>query len=192
MIRTDYFRILEELAALVLSAVSAACKEGASLPQKSFCEIRCETDRKVCTLENALFVDFIPPLERDNIAAYAHCLSRVVDKAADYHCEACNMRHFCSAQIKNEEALICTELAERLCHATALLRHLRRPDKTPEISEYRELLRKGREAHDGCLARLGAGSLPKQYGHLIISSGRLRLELSRCFDELVEVMLNNI
>jgi len=192
MVKVDYFRVLEELSALLLSAVSASCKDGAMLSKEKLCEIKMECDKKICALEDALFCDFITPIERDNIAALAHCISRAIDKAIDYQCEAQRLRKYCPSGINNEEAGICAALAERLCRDTELLRKRRRSEVMPSSAEFRALLRKGREAHVRSLAALGRGIYPKNYGQLLITTARLRHELSRCFDELVEVMLNNI
>jgi hypothetical protein len=42
------------------------------------------------------------------------------------------------------------------------------------------------------LEQLHRGSLPRSAASVIIRTGRLRAELSHAFDEVVEVMLNNI
>jgi len=192
MLRPDYFRILEELSALVHSAVSAACHECERMSRQTLCNMRLEGDRKICMLEESLFVDFVPPLERESIAAYAHCLSRAIDRAIDYHTDLSMTGGFHSKYGDNEEGKICVELSGKLCHATALLRKIKKSDKMPDLADFRETLHKGREAHNKCLSHIGAGSLPRSYGHAVLSAARLRRELSLCFDKLVEMMLDNI
>ena len=62
MLRPDYFRILEELSALVHSAVSAACRDNEGMTRQGLCNMRLESDRKICALEESLFIDFVPQL----------------------------------------------------------------------------------------------------------------------------------
>ncbi len=190
MVKLDYFGMLEEIAAISANAVRLVCNE--RVDKEALATLRVETDKKLCILEDALFLEFIPPLQRDNIAAYAHCLSRVVDKAAEYYSEMCVLGRSCPTRPKNDEAKICVELAEKLLRSTALLRGIKSSEATPEIVDFRETLKRGREAHSELLSRLSSGGYPKVCGQIIIITARLRLELSRCFDELVEIMLNNI
>jgi len=74
----------------------------------------------------------------------------------------------------------------------ALLPRIRRPDETPDVQGFRKLLNDGRSAHNAMLSKLHSGILPRSAAQGIILTGRLRGELSRAFDELVEIMLNNI
>lgn len=190
MVKLDYFGMLEELAAICANTVRLVCND--RVEQNALLALRSDADRRIFALEDALFCEFIPPLERDNIAAYAHCLSRVVDKAVEYNSQICVIRRFCPTYPKNDEAKICVELAEKLLRNTSLLRSIKCSEITPEISEFREALRRGRDAHNALLSKLASGCLPKSCGQMIIVTARLRFELSRCFDELVEIMLNNI
>lgn len=190
MVRLDYFRILEELAQMASKAVECA-NEGTESARGELLALRSESDKIICTLENALFTDFIPPLERDNIAAYAHCLSRVTDRASDYYAEIPAQRRQSLCR-ENDEARICVELAHILAENTTLLRKLKNPANTPDFAEFRKKLREGREAHNGMMAKLNSGILPRSFAQIIFATGRLRFELSRCFDELIEIMLNNI
>ena len=190
MIKLDYFQMIEELAATSANAVRLVCNE--RVDRDALTSLRLDTDKRLCGLEDALFSDFIPPLERDNIAAYAHCLSRVIDKTVEYYSETCLLRRFCPSYPKNDEASICVELAEKLLKNTELLRRIKSGGAIPDIADFRETLRRGREAHNLLLTKLNSGILPKSCGQIIIITARLRLELSRCFDELIEIMLNNI
>ena len=186
MVKYNYFENLEKLSSISASAVERACKGevGADLS-----ELRKSCDRLVCETEDALFSDFLPPLERDNIAATAHTLSRIVDRASELLSDSA----VCPSFMKNnDEAKICIRLSQVLCGEISLLKKIKRPNETPDLQGYRILLREGRCAHKQMLQKLRSGSLPKSCGEAIILTGRLRSELSGAFDELVEIMLNNI
>jgi len=186
VVKYYYFENLEKLSSLSCSAVSLACSGNS---KGDFSNIRMSCDRLVCETEDALFSDFLPPLERDSIAAAAHSLSRITDRAgellSDSGIEPSLMRY-------NEEAKICAKLSEELDRHIRILRKIRRPDEMPNIQGFRKLLCEGREAHKSMLKRLRCASLPKNYAECIILTGRLRTELSVAFDLLVEIMLNNI
>ncbi len=192
MVKLDYFNVLEELSQNVLTAVKYACSEGRGDERDIISQLRIESDKKICALEDALFSDFIPPLQRDSIAAFAHCLSRVIDRTADYTAELITLKKYCTARLNNEEATVCVELARMIAESTVMLRGVRSADKTPDLKKFRENLWRGREAHNAEFVKLNSGSIPRSCAQIIITTGKLRLELSRCFDELVEVMLNNI
>lgn len=189
MVKYNYFEALEQLAQLVESAVKLACGGVVGEESGSVSALRKSGDRLICELEDTLFSDFLPPLERDNIAACAHCLSRVIDQASEL---LCNESYLTLNGKQNEEGKICIRLAEELKNATMLLRRIRKPDEIPNVQEYRRLLCEGRCAHTNMLTRLHTGVLPRSAAQTIILTGKLRTELSRCFDELVEIMLNNI
>ena len=188
MIKYKYFEALERISALACDAVSLAC--GSDLGKtRAMSEIRKACDGQVCELEDTLFSDFLPPLERDNIAACAHSLSRVVDKASDL---LGNILYMPSVAKANEEGRVCVRLAESLRDSVQMLRHIRKPDEMPDIQGFRNMLSEGRAAHCSMLSKLHSGSLPRSCAQGIIMTGRLRSEISRSFDELVEIMLNNI
>lgn len=186
LVKYDYFENLEKISDLALSAVRLACLcEGDS----DMTTLRLSCDRLVCETEDALFNDFIPPLERDNIAAAAHTVSRVIDKAYELFSHTA-----ASSQFKkcNEEAEICVRLAEKLKEEVSILKKIRRPKETPDIQGFRELLSEGRDAHRRMLAKIRSGALPRGCAESVILTGKLRSELSVAFDEIVEIMLNNI
>ena len=186
MVKYNYFEKLEQISALAEEAVKLACGGGEA---ESISKVRKSCDRLICELEDALFSDFLPPLDRDNIAGCAHSLSRVVDQASELYCNGA----FLSMNSKqNEEGRICIRLAEELNSAISMLRRIRKPDELPNVQGYRRLLCEGRSAHTNMLTRLHTGILPRSCAQAIIQTGKLRTELSRCFDELIEIMLNNI
>lgn len=186
MVKCDYFENLEKLASFSLSAVKLACSGST---KESFSSIRMSCDRLVCETEDALFSDFLPPLERDSIASAAHSLSWIVDRAGDLNsaCEAGS-----SLKKYNDEAEICIKLSEEIERHIKALRRIKHPNQMPNIQGFRKLLCDGRAAHGVMLKKLRSGALPKSYAECIILTGKLRTELSVTFDLLVEIMLNNI
>ena len=188
MAKYPYFEALETLSALASQAVRIAGTDAFKKEKKTLSDIRLSRDKSVCELEDALFCDFLPPLERDSIAATAHSLSRVIDRASDL---ALAKMHS-SDTLPNEEARICILLAEQLERDIGLLRTIRKPSEIPSLREFRSLLAEARAAHGMMLGRVAAGAFSRHAAETIILCGKLRGELSRAFDELVEIMLNNI
>ncbi len=186
MVKCNYFENLEELSKISASAVRIACTTDT---KSDISELRIEGDRLVLLTEDALFSDFLPPLERDNIAAAAHSLSRIIDVSSELISDI-SVKN--GAMICNEEADICVRLADKLSSCISLLRRIRKPNETPDIQGFRELLSQGRKAHRKMIQKVRSGAIPRSSAEAIILTGRLRSELSRAFDELVEIMLNNI
>lgn len=189
MVKYNYFEKLEQLSALAESAVQLTCGNIPHRDSQDVSNLRKACDRLICELEDALFSDFLPPLERENIAACAHCLSRVMDQASEL---LGYLSLLPPAAKVNEEGRICIRLAAHIKDSIAMLPKIRKPDEMPDIQGFRQLLNEGRNAHTAMLAKLHAGVLPRSAAQAIILTGRLRSELSRTFDELVEIMLNNI
>lgn len=191
MAKIRYFDSLEELSDSALQAVRISCKsKGCTKKEKEeLSAIRLSADKCVCELEDALFADFLPPLERDSIAACAHCLSRVIDRASDLA-----MSIVCLPTNSNcdEEQKICIRLCETLHEDIDLLKKIRKPNVMPSHRAFRALLTKGRIAHTEALSKISAGSLPRNMANSIILCAKLRTELARSYDELLEIMLNNI
>ena len=202
MARPNYFDILEELSKNACEAVSIACAyplsarddkrrecKGKKQDKEILCELRGRCDKMICSLEGNLFSDFIPPLERDNIASLAHGFFRIINRAAE-HCSTVQERQ--GNAVQNDEERLCVVLCEKLSENTAMLRQIRSPEKTPSLTEFRATLREAGEAHGAYLSRISAGVVPRAYAMRAFSAARLRFEISRCFDVLVEVMLGNI
>ena len=190
MVKYNYFEDLERLSALSFSAVSLSCgRLEESAAEGGISSLRLECDRLICETEDALFADFLPPLERDGIAAVAHCLSRIVDRASDLLSDSSSTLSFMQS---NTEAHVCIKLAEELKNGIFMLRRIKKPSESPDLRGYRELLAEGRQAHRAMLSAVRSGSIPKRHAESIILTARLRTELSEAFDKLVEIMLNNI
>ena len=189
MVKYNYFEKLEQLSTLAESAVRLTCDNIPHRDTQDLSNLRRASDRLICELEDTLFSDFLPPLERESIAACAHCLSRVMDQASEL---LSYLALLPPAARVNEEGTVCIRLASHIRSSIALLPKIRKPDELPDAQGFRQLLSEGREAHAAMLTKLHAGVLPRSSAQAIILTGRLRSELSHAFDELVEIMLNNI
>ncbi len=189
MAKFHYFESLEQLSELCEQVVRLGCMPSTREAPARLSEARRASDGIVCSLEDALFSDFLPPLERDSIAACAHALSRVIDQASELIARGEEL----SPTLKdNREAALCISLSEELSRSVAMLRRIAKPDQSPDIQGFRSLLGEGRAAHAETLSGLHRGALPRSALATSILLSRLRTELSHAFDELVEVMLNNI
>lgn len=192
MARTNYFLILEGLSKKVSEALELACfgaRDRKEEKRKALLKLRSDCDKLVCELEDKLFCDFIPPLERDNIAALAHSFLRIVSRAVEHEC-AVSCRADGSAV--SEEERLCIELAKKLSDNTAMLRHIRDPRSMPSLTEFRAALRRASDAHNAYILKINNGTVSRSTALVAFSAARIRLEIARCFDELIEVMLGNI
>ena len=83
-------------------------------------------------------------------------------------------------------------LAEKIKEDTHILRTLKKPGELPDIQEFRFQASSALEAHNAELSKINSGAVSTSQAHVIMSAGRIRIELCRCFDELLEIMFNNI
>ena len=192
MAKEDYFDLIEELSAVVLELVGAACSDISSARgQRKPTELKSDFDRLMCTVEKRLFSDFIPPMQREDIARAAHALSRVEERAyfvASSSRERSAILRYGGEGIRN----ICVSLANRL-HETALaMRRLRSPSCIPALEEYRLELCKGRELISELILHVKRGALPKYILDGVEAIRDLLYAFSDCFDSFIEIMLNNI
>ena len=191
--KNDYFEMLETLMEDALKAVRIVCSSGEindKEREKRMFELKSRCETSVCEIESRLFSDFIPPLQRDNIALLAHRLSRVVDRAYDLMKNGTPQGR--GSIGKTESCEVCIRLAEKLSESTKLLKSLRSPSCKVDSADFRKTLCEGREASSRELEKVSRGVLPRSHAEWIYGAERLRYELSSCFDSLVEVMLNNI
>ena len=184
----NYFDALESLADCAYNATLSACAERRANTKKALLEIRDKRDEILFSLEKTLFADFLPPLERDDIAAYAHALSRVVDAALE-HDALRSGEKFIKKRIPEET--ICLDIAKEIKENTAILKNLKKPSEIPDIQKLRQLLRSGSDMYTAELSRIASGTSISAASS-IHSVARLRKELAMCFDCLLETMLNNI
>ncbi len=189
MAKYNYFKALESLSECAYNATLAACSEKSMNSKKTISEIRSMADDILLSLENALFTDFLPPLERDDIAAYAHSLSRVIDTAAEHKALRATDK---ITRKKTAEEAVCLKIAEKIKESTTILKKLRGQSDIPDIQNFRQLLRSGFDSHSTELSKLSLGGNSAAHAQTLLSTARLRRELSLCFDSLLETMLNNI
>ncbi len=190
MPKLNYFDSLERLSVLSSRAVFLACtaQKGSALGELA--AIRHSADNAVCTLEAALFSDFMPPLERNNIARCAHSLERIMEKCAEIVSYR-NTKSFFGEK-KNKEAELCIRLMQLIEENIFRLRKIKKPNETPDFAGFRKLLTEARTAHSSAQKKLCGTSYSKCAQQLLALYGKLRCELSRTFDEIVEIMLDNI
>ena len=191
MSKIDYFDTLVKISELsersVVLASDSGCEKNASATSA---KLRDECDSLVFELEKSLFEDFLPPLERNSIAACAHSLSRVIEKANDLSLYQESAK--APLGYKNEECIVCIKLAAELKKHTTILKTIRKPSETPDIAGFRKILDEGRAANKSFIKKMRHGTLPPSAMRISILTSRLRFELSRAFDDIIEIMLNNI
>lgn len=189
MIKYDYFEALEAMVICATKAVSYACADRSSSKKEDISHLRAEANKTLISLQKALFLDFLPPLGREDIAALAHSLSGIIDAA---HSHASLSLSLGGSRRRGEGERICITLAEELKSCVTMLRRLKKNDKLPDIEKIRELLHSGAEAHTADIAKIISGGLPQKRLEIVLSTDRLCTAISRGFDTLIEVMLNNI
>ena len=170
MKKTNYCDRLEKLSEKVCVSV------GQALGGKEISDIACECDKLVSEIEKELFFDFMPQHDREGIAALVHGLCRIV-----YVAEEISLQKRIGAQ-KGANGENCILLAKKLDENVRLLKNISAPGVMPSADEFRKLYREG-----------GKGSQRGIYGGAtFLATDKLRDEIYRCFDILVEVMLANI
>ncbi|MBE6594029.1 MAG: hypothetical protein E7642_08610 [Ruminococcaceae bacterium] len=190
MAKLNYFDSLEHLALLSTRAVFIACGTQKLSAQGEIASIRHSADRILCELESFLFSDFMPPLERASICSGAHGILRIIERCNDIVSYRSNKNFF--AEKRNREAELCIRLSELVEENTMRLRHIKRPEELPDLVGFRKLVNDARTAHSNMQKKLNSGIYPRSAQHSLCLLGKLRCELARTFDELVEVMLKNI
>ena len=191
MSKIDYFDCLVKISELSEASVILASDNRTEKSRSATAiKLRTECDKLICELEDSLFSDFLPPLERNSIAACAHSLSRVIEKANELSIYQESTRT--PLGYKNEECNTCIKLASELKKYTSILKNIRKPTETPDIEGFRKILEEGRAANKNFLKKMQHGTLPSSAMRISILTARLRFELSRAFDDLIEIMLNNI
>lgn len=190
MRKINYFDSLERLGVLCNRAVFLACSSGRQSSIGELVSIRHSVDKIICELEKTLFSDFMPPLERASIAACAHSLGRIVDKCA----EILNFRStkYFLGEKKNKEAELCIRLAQSIEENIFRLRKIKKPQELPDFLGFRKLIFEARTAHSLLQRKLNSGVYPRNAAQSLLLLGQLRNELAYCFDDIIEIMLNNI
>ena len=183
MQKINYFELLEEISVLCTRAVFLASQNSRSLLQKSICECRALQEQylqKACALEDFLFTDFLPPLERRSIAEAAHGMGRIIE-CSDHIIFQKLQRSGYDKKAKEQDTYV--KLAKLLEESVALLKKIKKPNQLPRSKEFREML---------LSARKSSRSSQKKQSPSALCMTELREELSNCFDRIIEIMLCNI
>ena len=112
-----------------------------------------------------------------------------MEKCAEILNYSCSKNFF---DEKNKEAELCIRLSQSIEENIFRLRRIKKPEELPDFIGFRNLLSEARSAHAALQKRLNSGTYPRSAQQTLTLIGRLRCELSRCFDDIVEIMLNNI
>lgn len=183
MQKINYFEALEELFTSAQRVVFLSLDNSRSRLSNSLkeCEkIQQAATDSVCSLELALFAEFLPPLERNTIAETAHILLNVIEKSIRIMCQKMQRP---SNEKKQKNALYIKELSAILEQSIFMLKKIKKPNQVPDVTSFRktlsELRKSMRQQHK------------KQGSHLQLNYD-LCEELSNCFDKIIEIMLCNI
>ena len=190
MAKINYFDSLDSLAQLCSRAVFIACSPAEASARCEMSELRKQAGTTLCVLEEALFCDFMPPLERNSIAACAHSILRVIDRCDDLLDYRASQRS--AIGTKNKEAELCIRLTEYVQDGVSRLRRLKKPRERPDLVGFRKLISEAEIAHSALQRQIRTESAFRSTGRELMLTGRLRRELSHCFDKIVETMLCNI
>lgn len=190
MSKYNYFDSLEKLSLLSSRAVFLACSPPRASAHAELLSIRHLSDKMLCELERTLFGDFMPPLDRAGISRAAHGLCRIIARCGDI--ASYRNGKSSSADRKSKEAELCIRLSQLIEETVSRLRYIKRPDELPDIVGFRRLLCDAQSAHTLLLKKLSSGAYPRAALPSLCLLCALRRELSRTFDLLVEVMLENV
>ena len=184
MLKYDYFNALEALCERALDAVSSATRATPARPSAIY-EITESCYELSADIEHALFSDFLPPLERESLVAYAHALTSLAETALVYSA-LCPVSRGLSHAAKLE--CICRDLSALISQSTALLRRIKKTPDLPDIDRFKKLksdaLELALSLSGGRASVLSPKPTEAELG--------LILALSDTFDILIEVMLKNI
>ncbi len=187
MPKLNYFDSLEGLSLLSSRAVFLSATSGGT---DEIISIRENADTILCEIEYALFSDFLPPLERSGIALAAHSMGRIIERSHEIimykNTKGLNFEK------KSIEAELCIRLMEIIEKNIFRLRRVKKPNELPNFTEFRSLLTEARAAHAEMQKRLSSHSATKAVANLVTLYAELRHELSFAFDEITEIMLQNI
>lgn len=183
MHKINYFEILEEISLLCTRSVYLASGNTRPLLQKSLLEcqeLQKQCLQKICTLEDFLFTDFLPPLERRSIAEAAHGMGKIIECSHKIIFQKLQRSGY---DKRAKEGEVCIKLAEILEESIAILKKIKKPNQTPNTKEFREILLSSRNS---------AKNYQKKQSPSSLCMTELREELSHCFDRIIEIMLCNI
>lgn len=183
MQKINYFELLEEISLLCTRAVFLSTSNTRSLLQKALLEcknLQNECTQKICILEDYLFTDFLPPLERRSIAEAAHEMAKIIECSHQIIFQKLQRAGY-DKRAKEQESYV--KLAKILEESVSLLKKIKKPNQTPKTKEFREIL---------LSIRKSARSAQRKQSPSPLYMLMLREELSNCFDKIIEIMLCNI
>ena len=183
MQKINYFELLEEISVLSTRSVYLATENTRSRLQEALLEcieLQAEATSKICTLEEFLFKDFLPPLERRSIAEAAHGMGRIIE--CSYQAISKKLqRSGYDKRSRDQDSYI--KLAELIEESIKLLKKIKKPNQMPKSKEFRDILQK---------AHVVTKSSSKKQSSSALCMTELQKELSDCFDKIIEIMLCNI
>lgn len=183
MQKINYFELLEEISVLSTRAVFLSAENTRSALQKSISEcqkLQEESLEKICAVENFLFTDFLPPLERRSIAEAAHGMGKIIECSYQIIYQKLQRSGY-DKRIKEQE--VCLALAQIIEESVGLLKKIKKPNQMPKNKEFRQLLLSSQKT---------TKSTQKRQSSSALCINELRRELSDCFDKIIEIMLCNI
>ena len=183
MQKINYFELLEEISLLSNRAVFLATGNTRQALQRALNEcydLQKICLQKICALEEHLFTDFLPPLERRSIAEAAHGMGKIIECSYQIIFQKLQ-RSVYDKRIKEQE--VCIKLSEILEESIGLLKKIKKPNQVPRAKEFREIL---------LCARKSSRASQKKQSPSALCMNELREELSDCFDRIIEIMLCNI
>ena len=182
MQKINYFEALETLAqecsrAIFLSLENTRSKLINALKE---CEkIQLKATQSVCDLEMLLFSDFLPPIERHTIAELSHSLLDIIEKTIYIMCQKIQRP---PSEKMQKYASELKEISQMIEESVAMLKKVRKPNQTPDISKFREKIHETRK-----VLRVPC---KKQSSQPLIYE--LCEDISKLFDKIIEIMLCNI
>ena len=164
MSKQNYFDLLEQLSLLCTKAVHLHSSGERGRALREISRLENEANVILSDIEERLFKDFMPVLERSSIAASAHAICRVID--------------LCLIGAGEGEVadVMCFELAQRIKTEVFRIRRIKKSNELPDRNGFRS-----------AFIRLCASSKKPSRASLLLAE-----ELCLCFDRTVEVMLKNI
>ena len=184
MLKYDYFATLESLASKSAESVMLACKGEASKPQEIYALTK-SCYSLTSELERSLFSEFLPPFDRESIAAYAHDLTSLSEAALIYYTTK-TWSGPRAHTVRFEE--ICTELSSMILQSAKMMKKIKKTPSTPQSDRFRALKS---QAFEMCLniKRAKSAILSAKPSESELS---LLSEISKAFEKSTEVMLKNI
>ena len=178
MLKYNYFSSLCKLTEKCCTGAELACKNGAQASIK-INKALTEAYTSLCELERALFSEFIPPLDRSGIVAYAHALCSLSDAAIVYSTASPTRR--LSSSPKGFDGY-CVSLCDILRESSAMLNGIKKSSEIPRIEEFRG-------ARSQALASIYIPPLSPQ---AVCARQGLIFAISGAFDTLIELILKSI